>query len=75
MAEMVKRNLVLTFATAGGKSLTLTVNTPNSALQNTDVAAAMDKIIEAGAFGSEETVSTKVEAKYVTQEVEKIELA
>ena len=74
MAEITKRNLLLSFGTTGGKTVNLTVNTPNPALEDAEVVSAMDAIIAAGALGSEEVVSTKVEAKYVVQEEESIAL-
>lgn len=74
MAEITKKNLVLTFATASGATLKLTVNTPNETLTSQNISDAMDAIIASNAFGEEQLAATKEEAKYVIQEVEAVEL-
>lgn len=74
MAEITKKNLVLTFSTPVGGEEKLTINTPDENLTSESISAAMDAIIAANAFGEEHLVSGKEEAKYVIQEVETIEL-
>ena len=74
MAEITKRNLVLTFSTATGKAVALTINSPNEALTDAEISQAMDAIIATNAFGEEELVNDKEEAKYVIQQVEAITL-
>ena len=74
MAEITKKNLVLTFGTALGGEEKITINTPNEALTSEAISSAMDAIIASKAFGEEQLVSTKTEAKYVIQQVEAIEL-
>lgn len=74
MAEITKKNLVLTFGTAAGGEEKLTINTPNEELTSEAISSAMDAIIASKALGEEQLVSTKTEAKYVIQEVETIEL-
>lgn len=75
MAELVKKTLVLGFATSEGKALNLTINAPKEGLDGATIGSAMGQIIASSAFGEEGTVSNKVSAKYVIQEVDEIELA
>lgn len=74
MAEVTKKNLVLTFGTSIGGEVKLTINAPSDDLTSEEISAAMDAIIAAKALGEEVLVSTKTEAKYVIQQVEAIEL-
>ena len=74
MAEITKRNLLLTFGTATGAKVTLTINSPNPDLSGPEISAAMDQIINTNAYGEEELVKSKQEAKYVIQQTEAIEL-
>ena len=74
MAEITKKNLVLGFSTAAGKAVNLTIKEPADELSSSLISSTMDEIIATGAFGEEGVVTTKEEAKYVIQEVEKITL-
>lgn len=74
MAEITKKNLVLSFATAAGATLKLTINTPNEELTSENISTAMDAIIASQAFGEEQLATSKEEAKYVIQEVEAVQL-
>lgn len=74
MAEITKKNLVLSFNTPAGATLKMTINTPNESLTSEEISKAMDAIVDARAFGEEQVVATKEEAKYVIQEVETIAL-
>ena len=75
MATVAKKTLVLGFTTSSGESLKLTINAPKEEMTGTEVAAAMDAIIASNAFGEEEVVTSKANAKYVIQEVEELDLA
>lgn len=74
MAEIKKKNLVLTFNTPAGGEEKLTINAPSESLTPEAVSTAMDAIIAAKALGEAQIVSSKAEAKYIIQEVEVIEL-
>lgn len=74
MAEIKKKNLVLTFGTPAGGEEKLTINSPKENLTSETINAAMDAIIDSKALGENQVVSTKAEAKYVIQEVEAIEI-
>lgn len=73
--EMTKKILVLGFTNGTGKSVSLTINDPAEGLVGEVVSSVMDEIIASGAFGEESIVANKVEAKYVIQQVDQIELA
>ena len=74
MAEIKKKNLVLTFGTGAGGEVKLTINAPSEDLTSETISAAMDAIIASKALGEEQLVSVKTEAKYVIQQVEAINL-
>lgn len=73
--EITKKTLVLGFTNALGKNVNLTINDPAEGLDGTTVATAMDEIIASNALGTDSIVSGKVEAKYVIQQVDALELA
>ncbi|WP_054743175.1 DUF2922 domain-containing protein [Cellulosilyticum ruminicola] len=73
MAEIKKKNLVLTFNTAAGGEEKLTINTPSESLTAEAISAAMDAIIASKALGEAQLVTDKAEAKYVIQQVESVE--
>ncbi len=75
MAEITKKNLVLTFGTSAGKEVKLTIAKPKEGLTSGEISAAMTDIIAANALGEDGLVTTKVEAKYVVQQTEAITLA
>ena len=75
MAEITKRNLVLTFATSAGKEVKLTLTKPKEGLTGSEINTAMTEIIAANALGEDGLVSKKVDAKYVVQQTEAITLA
>ncbi len=74
MAEIKKKNLVLSFNTISGATVKMTINTPSESLTAEEISKAMDEIIAAEAFGEEQVAHTKEEAKYVIQEEEAITL-
>lgn len=74
MAEITKRNLVLTFGTKDGKELNLTITKPREDLADGEISAAMTEIIAANALGGDSLVTTKVEANYVIQQKEAVSL-
>lgn len=73
--EITKKTLVLGFTNGLGKSISLTINDPAEGLEGDTVASVMDEIIAAGALGTDSVVASKVDAKYVIQQVDKLELA
>lgn len=74
MAEITKRNLVLTFGTKDGKELNLTITKPREDLADGEISAAMTEIIAANTLGADSLVTTKVEANYVIQQKEAVSL-
>lgn len=75
MAEITRKNLVLTFGTSAGKSVKLTITKPREGLTGEEISTAMTDIIAANALGEDGLVATKVEAKYVVQQTEAVSLA
>ena len=75
MAEITKKNLVLTFKTGAGKEVKLTLTKPKESLAGSEINTAMTDIIEANALGEDGVVATKVSANYVVQQTEAITLA
>ena len=73
--EIKKKTLVLGFTNGFGKNVNLTINDPADGLNSELVGSVMDEIIASGAFGEESAVANKVDAKYVIQQVDEIELA
>lgn len=74
MAEITKKNLVLTFSTPSGAEEKLTINSPKENLTSRQINTAMDAIIQSKALGEAGLISSKAEAKYVIQQVEAIEI-
>lgn len=74
MIEITKKNLVLTFSTAAGATVNLTINAPSESLDAQQIGSAMQAIIDSNALGEDQLVTKAEEAKYVIQEVEKINL-
>lgn len=72
--EITKKTLVLGFTNGLGKSVNLTINDPAEGLEGEVVNSVMDEIVASGAFGEESVVANKVDAKYVIQQVEEIDL-
>lgn len=72
--EITKKTLVLGFVNGLGKEVNLTINAPAENLTGEIVSDAMDEIVASGAFGEESVVTNKVDAKYVIQQVDEIEL-
>ena len=72
--EITKKTLVLGFTNGLGKSVNLTINDPAEGLEGEVVNSVMDEIVASGAFGEESVVANKVEAKYVIQQVDEIDL-
>ena len=73
--EITKKTLVLGFTNGLGKNVNLTINDPADGLEGDVVTSVMDVIIASGAFGEDIVVAIKVDAKYVFQQVDEIELA
>lgn len=73
--EIAKKTLVLGFTNGLGKAVNLTINNPAEDLNSEVVSGVMDEIIASNAFGEGSTAAVKTEAKYVIQQVDKIELA
>ena len=72
--EITKRVLVLIFTNGLGKNVSLTINDPAEGLEDATVSSVMDEIVAASALGEESIVANKLEAKYVIQQVDEIEL-
>ncbi|MBP3886702.1 MAG: DUF2922 domain-containing protein [Cellulosilyticum sp.] len=72
--EITKKTLVLGFTNGLGKNVNLTINDPAEGLEGEVVNSVMDEIVASGALGEESVVANKVDAKYVIQQVEEIEL-
>lgn len=75
MAQVTRRNLVLTFTNTVGKEVNLTVNEPAEDMEGEALSSIMDEIIASAAFGAQSLVANKKEAKYVVQEEEELVLA
>lgn len=74
MAEIKKRNLVLTFSNLAGGEEKITINSPKENLTSEAIATAMEAIIDAKAIGKDQLVTNKVKAEYVIQQVEAVEI-
>lgn len=72
--EITKRALVLIFTNGLGKNVSLTINDPAEDLEDEEISRAMDEIVAASALGEESIVANKLEAKYVIQQVDEVEL-
>ena len=72
--EITKRVLVLIFTNGLGKNVSLTINDPAEDLEDEEISRAMNDIIAASALGEESIVANKLEAKYVIQQVDEVEL-
>ena len=72
--EITKRVLVLIFTNGLGKNVSLTINDPAEDLEDEEISRAMDEIVAASALGEESIVANKLEAKYVIQQVDEVEL-
>ena len=72
--EITKKTLVLVFTNGFGKNVSLTINNPIEGLDGATVSSVMDEIVAASALGEESIVANKLEAKYVIQQVDEIEL-
>ncbi|MBQ1275490.1 MAG: DUF2922 domain-containing protein [Cellulosilyticum sp.] len=72
--EITKRVLVLIFTNGLGKNVSLTINDPAEGLEDATVSSVMDEIVAASALGEESIVANKLEAKYVIQQVDEVEL-
>lgn len=72
--EITKRVLVLIFTNGLGKNVSLTINDPAEDLEDEEISRAMDEIVDASALGEESIVANKLEAKYVIQQVDEVEL-
>ena len=75
MAEVTKRTLILTFKTPAGGEVKLTINKPKEGLTGKDVSDAMEAIINTKSFGEVQLVSSKVDAKFVIQETESLDIS
>ncbi|MBE6023243.1 MAG: DUF2922 domain-containing protein [Cellulosilyticum sp.] len=73
--EITKRTLVLGFTNVLGQNVNLTINDPAEGLEGEVVSNVMDEIIASNALGTESPATSKVEAKYVIQQVDELELA
>ena len=74
MAEVTKKVLVLGFTNAIGKNVSVTVNEPVANASGEVISSVMDEIISSGALGEDGVVCNKIDAKYVVQQEEKIEI-
>lgn len=72
--EITKKTLVLIFTNGLGKNVSLTINDPAEGLEDATVSSVMDEIVAASALGEESIVANKLEAKYVIQQVDEVEL-
>lgn len=72
--EITKKTLVLIFTNGLGKNVSLTINDPAEDLEDEEISRAMDEIVDASALGEESIVANKLEAKYVIQQVDEVEL-
>lgn len=73
--ENSKKVLQLIFTTAGGATLRISVGNTKDELTPEAIKAAMDVIVEANVFTTKTgEVISKAKARYVTQEIENIEM-
>lgn len=72
--EIIRKNLVLNFMTAGGKEMSLTISTPKVDLLPATLKTSMTAIVTSKALGAQSPVVGIQGAKYVIQQEDKIEL-
>lgn len=70
---ITKRSLVLTFGTPIKTDLTITVASPNAALEGTDIKRSMDSILASNALGEVAVADSIMGAKYVIQQVDEVD--
>ncbi|MGL4737048.1 MAG: DUF2922 domain-containing protein [Cellulosilyticaceae bacterium] len=73
--EEISKELVLTFGTAGKEVIKLTITKPGSEISGSEIKAAMDAVIAAGALGEKGEADKIVSAQYVVKQIDNIELA
>lgn len=73
--EVVKKVLVLTFADTNGKSVSVTINNPDTSVDGEMVSAKMDAMIVSAAYGKEALIANKVSAKFVTLQNQAVALS
>ena len=75
--EVKRKTLVLSFVSAIGEVLNVTINKPNDELEASEIAAAMDQMVASQALGcdSSQRPIDKKAAKYVVQQQEEISLS
>ena len=72
--EIKKRNLVLVFGTPVKTEETITITNPAETLSGAEIKKAMTDIIASNALGENVQPDCIVEAKYVIQQVDNVEL-
>ena len=72
--EIKKRNLVLVFGTPIKTEETITITNPAETLSGAEIKKAMTNIIASNALGENVQPDRIVEAKYVIQQVDTVEL-
>ncbi|MGL4362817.1 MAG: DUF2922 domain-containing protein [Cellulosilyticaceae bacterium] len=72
--EIMTRKLVLTFGTPLKTTMDLTVTKPNALLDGAMIKTAMEAIIASNAMGDIVSPDSIQGAKYVIQEIEKVDL-
>ncbi|MDA3733178.1 DUF2922 domain-containing protein [Niameybacter massiliensis] len=72
--EIKKRNLVLVFGTPVKTEETITITNPAETLSGAEIKKAMTDIIASNALGENVQPDRIVEAKYVIQQVDTVEL-
>lgn len=76
MEEGIKKVLQMDFVTREGGSVRVTIGEPREGLSETEVKAVMDTVVTAGALkGGKGVVIGKGSARFITQEIEKLEIA
>lgn len=72
--EIKKRNLVLVFGTPVKTEETITITNPAETLSGAEIKKAMTDIIASNALGENVQPDRIIEAKYVIQQVDTVEL-
>lgn len=72
--EIVRKNLVITFMTASGKEMSLTISNPKQELEISTIKTSMEAIVSSTGLGSQSPVVGIQGAKYVIQQEDKLEL-
>lgn len=72
--EIKKRNLVLVFGTPVKTEETITITNPAETLSGAQIKKAMTDIIASNALGENVQPDRIIEAKYVIQQVDTVEL-